>query len=67
MNILGLWNKSSEFPFFLMGKFVFDIQMLWITSMFPEQIILTSQGFTTHDFRGSWKETVLLYPALARL
>ena len=24
----------------------FDIQVLWITSMFPEQIMLTNQGFT---------------------
>ena len=24
----------------------FDIQVLWITNMFPEQIMLASQGFT---------------------
>ena len=24
----------------------FDIQVLWVTSMFPERITLTNQGFT---------------------
>ena len=27
----------------------FDIQVLWITSMFPEQMTLTNQGFTGHS------------------
>ena len=26
----------------------FDIQVLWIISMFPEQILLTNQGFTVY-------------------
>lgn len=32
------------------GKINFDIQELWITSMLPEQIMLTSQGFTVLAF-----------------
>ena len=44
MNIFGLWNELPEFSLFLMGKF--GIQMLWITSMFLERIMLAKQGFT---------------------
>ena len=29
-----------------MAQIHFDIPVLWITSMFPEQIMLTNQGFT---------------------
>ena len=35
-------------------KIRFDIQVLWIISMFPEQTVLTSQGFTVPFRVSGW-------------
>lgn len=44
VNILGLWNESSGFVFSY-REVCFDIRILWITSMLPERIMLSDQGF----------------------
>lgn len=38
------------------GEICFDMQVLWIASMFPEQIMLSSQGFTVYEI-GIYKKT----------
>ena len=48
VNIFGLWNELSEFPLFLTGKF--DIQVLWITNIFLQQIMLANQGFPVYIY-----------------
>jgi hypothetical protein len=47
MNIFEFLNKSSSISY---GEICFDIQVLWITSTFPERIMLASQGTTVFTF-----------------
>ena len=39
----------------------FDIRVLWITSMFPERIMLTNQGFTVYQKESSALDMNILF------
>lgn len=53
INEFGLWNKSSQFLVFY-KKICFDIQVLWITSMFLEQLLCTQTKVLVYFFLGNF-------------